>query len=295
VSAVAKGQVPLEAEGAPLPGAAARIPWALVVPLGVVVLELLLAVLAPELSPHNPLAIQPSLARVPPRPGYWLGTDDLGRDILSRLLYGARDSLLIALGSVTVGALVGTAMGLVAGYAGGTLDWVGMRVVDVLLSIPAIVVALVVIAILGQGLADLILAIGVGEVPVFARTVRGTVLGLRSREYVEAAQAAGASHLRIVLRHILPNAIGPILVLATLDMGVAILSAAGLTYLGLGPPPPAAEWGSMLNEAQNFIPGAWWMAVFPGLAIMVTVLAFNLLGDALRDALDPRRRLGVGG
>jgi peptide/nickel transport system permease protein len=260
-------------------------------PLAVIVAIILAGILAPWIAPHNPDTIYYTLASQPPRPGFWLGTDDLGRDVLSRLIWGTRDSMTISIGSVLVGGAGGVLMGLVSGYGGRTVDWALMRVVDVLLAIPGVVIALVVIAILGEGLYDLVIAIAVGEIPVFARLVRGAVLSIREREYVEASRAVGAPTWRILTRHILPNVLGPIVVLATLDMGVAILVAAGLTYLGLGPPPPAPEWGAMLNEAQNFIPQDWWMAVFPGLAITVTVLSLNLLGDALRDVLDPGGRV----
>lgn len=278
---------------APLAASSGGRRWALravQLPLAILVVEVLAALFAPWIAPHPPDAINYLAAQAAPGPGHWLGTDDLGRDILSRLIYGGRDSLLIAVASVVMGATAGTIVGLVAGYFRGSTEWVLMRAVDVLLSIPGIVIALVVIAMLGEGLNDLIIAIAVGEIPVFARTVRGAVLTVREREYVEAARAVGARAGRIITRHILPNAIGPIVVLATLDLGVAILNAAGLTYLGLGPPPPTPEWGSMLNEAQNYMPQAWWMAVFPGLAIMVTVLSFNMLGDGLRDILDPKGR-----
>jgi ABC-type dipeptide/oligopeptide/nickel transport system permease subunit len=259
-------------------------------PLAVILAIILAGVLAPWIAPHRPDQIFYSLAQLPPRPGFWLGTDDLGRDILSRLIYGARDSMTIAIGSVLVGSVGGVVLGLLSGYGGRGVDWLVMRVVDVLLAIPGVVIALVVIAILGEGLYDLVIAIAIGEIPVFARLVRASVLAVREREYVEASRAIGAPTWRIVVRHILPNVLGPIIVLVTLDMGVAILVAAGLTFIGLGPPPPAPEWGAMLNEAQNFIPQDWWMAVFPGLAITVTVLSLNLLGDALRDVLDPAAR-----
>ena len=259
-------------------------------PLAIIVAIILAGVFAPWIAPHKPDQIFYTAAQLSPRAGYWLGTDDLGRDILSRLIYGTRDSMTIAIGSVAVGSTGGVLLGLLSGYGGRSVDWVIMRVVDVLLAIPGVVIALVVIAILGEGLFDLVIAIAVGEIPVFARLVRGTVLTVREREFVEASRAVGARTWTILLRHILPNVLGPIVVLGTLDMGVAILIAAGLTFIGLGPPPPAPEWGAMLNEAQNFIPQDWWMAVFPGLAITVTVLSLNLLGDALRDVLDPTGR-----
>lgn len=260
-------------------------------PLAVVLFLISLGIFAPWLAPHGPDTINYNAALHPPGPGFWLGTDDLGRDILSRLLFGARGSLTIAVASVALGGSIGVVLGLVSGHFGRGTDWVLMRIVDVLLSIPGVVIALVVIAMLGEGLYDLVIAIAIGEVPVFARLVRGAVLSVREREYVDAARALGAPSWRIIVRHILPNVLGPIVVLATLDMGVAILIAAGLTFIGLGPPPPAPEWGAMLNEAQTYIPQAWWMAVFPGLAITVTVLSLNLLGDALRDVLDPAGRL----
>lgn len=280
-----------EAEAVPGDRARAGRWRPVLLPLGVIAAVILAGIFAPWIAPHNPDTIHYGLAQQPPHPGWWLGTDDLGRDILSRLIYGARDSMTIAIGSVAIGGSGGVLMGLVSGYGGRSVDWALMRIVDVLLAIPGVVIALVVIAMLGEGLYDLVIAIAIGEIPVFARLVRGAVLSIREREYVEASRAVGAPTWRILIQHILPNVLGPIVVLATLDMGVAILVAAGLTFIGLGPPPPAPEWGAMLNEAQNFIPQDWWMAVFPGLMITVTVLCLNLLGDALRDVLDPAGRL----
>lgn len=261
---------------------------------GAVVLTLLTlaALLAPWISPAQPSQIFFSELRAAPSRAHWFGTDDLGRDILTRVIYGARVSLSAGLVSVTLALVIGTTMGLVAGYARGWLDDLLMRIVDALLALPFLVLAIALAAILGPSLQNTMIAIAVVTVPVFARITRGEVLAQREREYVQAAQALGAPDLRVVLRHLLPNISGPLIVQTSLAIATAILAESSLSFLGLGVQPPEPSWGSMLNSARGYLAEAPWMAVFPGAAIFLAVLAFNLLGDGLRDALDPRGRVG---
>ena len=219
-----------------------------------------------------------------------LGTDEFGRDILSRLMHGATNSLRIALISVTLACLLGATLGMTSGYIGGVFDNAMMRVMDLFFAFPAILLALTIVAALGPGAFNTILAISVVYTPIFARVARGPVLSLKNMEFVQAAQAIGTRHPRILLRHVLPNALAPIIVQITLALSWAMLTEAGLSFLGLGTIPPAPSWGSMLSESRKMMEIAPWMAVFPGLAIMLGVLGFNMLGDGLRDALDPRLR-----
>jgi peptide/nickel transport system permease protein len=222
--------------------------------------------------------------------GHWLGTDHLGRDILIRLIDGARVSLTIGFISVGIGASLGGLLGLVAGYFGGRVDTVVMRLMDMQLAFPGILAALVIVTVLGSGLAQMMIAVGICAIPRYGRLVRGITLELKHYLFVEAAQCIGASHGRILFVHIVPNALGPVITLATMGLATAILSAASLSFLGLGAQPPTAEWGLMLSEARKYMRVAWWLSVFPGLAIMITVTAINLLGDGARDALDPYHR-----
>jgi peptide/nickel transport system permease protein len=247
-----------------------------------------LALLAGLISPHDPLKVYSAHTLEGPSREFIMGTDNLGRDILSRIVFGARVSLKVGLLAVSISAVIGTTMGMLAGYLGGWTDQLVMRVVDVMLAIPGILLALIIIAALGPSMNNLIVAVGISGVPTYARLVRGTVLSAREREYVEAARALGAQRGRIMWKHILPNVLAPILVLASLGVGVAILSTAGLSFIGLGVRPPIPEWGSMLSDARTYLRDAWWMFTFPGLAISTTVLSANLLGDALRDVFDPR-------
>lgn len=219
---------------------------------------------------------------------YLLGSDEQGRDILSRLAHGAWISLSIGLIAVSIGLLIGVPLGLISGYFGGALDLVSQRVVEVMLSFPGILLAIVLVATLGTGLTNVMIAVGIAAIPVYARLVRATVLSLRDREFVEASRALGNPNRRILFRHILPNALSPIIVQSSLQMAVAILFAAGLGFLGLGARPPEPEWGLMLARGREYLATAPHVATFPGLAIMLVALGFNLLGDALRDALDPR-------
>jgi dipeptide transport system permease protein len=222
------------------------------------------------------------------RAEFLLGTDALGRDILSRLIYGARYSLVIGLVVVTLALVTGIFVGLLAGYCGGWVDAAIMRVMDIILAFPSLLLALVLVAIIGPGLFNAMLAIAVVLQPHFARLTRGAVMAEKNREYVMAASVAGAGHLRLMFRTILPNCLGPLIVQATLSFSNAILDAAALGFLGMGAQPPTPEWGTMLAEAREFIQSAWWVVTMPGLAILVTVLAINLIGDGLRDTLDPK-------
>src|SRR6516164_4793266 len=249
--------------------------------LAVVVFFIAVAVAAPLVAPYDPLATDWRAVRKPPSPLHLFGTDELGRDVLARLIWGARASLMAGLVSVS--------LGLVSGYLGGAVDGLLMRMIDAMLAIPFLILAIALAAFLGPNLTNAMIAIGVAQTPIFTRLTRGQVLAVKHEDYIEAARAVGNSHCRIVLRHILPNVLAPILVQATLAIAAAIIAEAALSFLGLGQQPPAPSWGSMLNIATHFISQAPWMAVWPGLAIFSLVLSFNLLGDGLRDALDPRR------
>ncbi len=261
---------------------------AAVVGAAVIALFILVAWLAPLLAPYDPAATDFLAVRKPPSAAYWLGTDEIGRDILSRLIWGARASLLAGVISVAIAILLGVPLGTLAGYFGGWTDAVISRLTDALLAIPFLILAIALAAFLGPSLSNAMIAIGISATPIFIRLTRGQVLSVRAEDYVEGARAVGASHARIIRRYILPNVFSPILVQATLTVATAIIAEASLSFLGLGQQPPAPSWGSMLNVAKNFLVQAPWMALWPGLAIFVVVFAFNLLGDGLRDALDPR-------
>jgi peptide/nickel transport system permease protein len=245
------------------------------------------ALLAPLVAPYNPTELTPDILQGPSR-AHPFGTDELGRDVLSRVLYGARISPGIGVIAIVMAGVIGTTLGLISGYAGGVSDNVIMRGMDILLAFPGILLAIVVVATLGPGLRNAMIAVGVAFVPTFARVVRGEVLVEREKEYVAAARGLGASGTRIAFGEILPSVWGPVTVLATLGVAGAILAAAGLSFLGLGASPPTPEWGAMLSEGRNYLPDQWWIAVFPGCAIALTVLGINLIGDGLRDTLDPR-------
>lgn len=255
-----------------------------------ITLLILIGVLAPLIAPVNPLKQVLTVRLKPPSAEHWLGTDQLGRDVLSRMMYGARISLLIGLVVVGLAAGIGTLVGLIAGYVGGWLDESLMRLTDIFFAFPALILAMAISGALGPSLTNAMIAIAIVSWPVYARLVRAQVLSLREREYVEAARALGADAPRIVWQHILPNTLAPLLVQASFDMGSAILSAAGLSFIGFGAQPPTAEWGVMISEGRNYIATQPWLSLFPGLAILFTVAAFNLIGDGLRDALDPRLR-----
>ena len=258
--------------------------------LALVLIYVIVALFAGVLAPFSPIDQHPKDRLQEPNANYLLGTDEFGRDILSRLMHGATNSLRVAILSVTLACLLGSALGMTAGYIGGLFDNATMRVMDLFFAFPAILLALTVVAALGPGAVNTILAISVVYTPIFARVARGPVLSLKAMEFVQAAQAIGTRHPRILLRHVLPNALAPIIVQITLALSWAMLTEAGLSFLGLGTIPPEPSWGSMLSDSRKMMEIAPWMAVFPGLAIMLGVLGFNLLGDGLRDALDPRLR-----
>lgn len=256
--------------------------------LAIVTAFLLTAALAPMLSPHDPDHSEFAKVLKAPSSEHVLGTDELGRDMLSRLIHGARLSMAIGVMSVGIGMVVGIPFGLISGYYGGIVDLIFQRITDILLAFPTILLAIMMIAIFGPGLYQVMAAIGVVSIPIYIRLVRGSTLALREEDYVQAARAAGASDMRILFAHILPNCLAPILVQSTLQVASAIISAAALGFLGLGPPPNVPEWGSMLSKHRTYVFSAPHTTTFPGLSIMVVVLGFNLLGDGLRDALDPR-------
>ena len=246
---------------------------------------------APWLAPYDPLAVAPLEALQPPSAAHWFGTDQYGRDVLSRVIEGAHVSLLIGLFAVAISVIVGSALGLIAGSMEDLVDGVIMRFIDMLLAFPSILLALAIIAVLGASLQNVIVAVGVTTIPVYARVVRGEVLALKRTTYVEAARVAGCSGWQLALRHMLPNVAASILVLATIGVAYSILNGAALSFLGLGVQPPSAEWGLMIADGRNYLRDSWWIATFPGLTLAMLILAINLVGDGLRDALDPRTRL----
>jgi peptide/nickel transport system permease protein len=261
--------------------------------IGLVGFSLLLVVLllAPILSPVDPTAMDFDHLLEPPSRLHPFGTDDLGRDILSRVLWGGRESLWVALLAVVIAGVGGIVLGLASGYFGGWVDGVMMRVVDVLLAFPSILLVLSIVAALGPNLGTVLIALGLSAIPGVSRFVRGTVLEAKTCEYVTAAQVLGATHFYIMFTQILPNIMAPLIIYSTLGLGSFIMVTAGLSYIGLGAQPPSPEWGAMLNYGRDFLHDAWWMSVFPGLAIFLAVLFINLLGDGLRDALDPKLRV----
>ncbi|RLE31734.1 D,D-dipeptide ABC transporter permease [Candidatus Acetothermia bacterium] len=256
----------------------------------IIILLILLAVLAPFIAPYDPFATDPLQKLQPPSTKHLMGTDGLGRDILSRVLYGTRISLWIAILILVTAGIFGTIVGIVAGYAGGFLDNILMRITDIFMAFPRLILAMAIAAALGPSLTNVVIAISFGAWTVFARLARSRAIAVREEDFVEAARALGASNLRILFKHILPMALSPVIVQATLSMGGIILTAAGLGFLGFGAQPPTPEWGVMVSDGRNFMPHGWWVSTFPGLAIMITVLGFNLLGDGIRDILDPRMR-----
>lgn len=258
--------------------------------LAMVVVLAVVGILAPVLAPYDPLAPTMRERLTPPTSRHWLGQDELGRDILSRVIYGARISLTIGIVAVGVGMAVGVPWGLLSGFYGGRLDLISQRLLDILLAFPPIILVILVVTVLGPGLWNAMIVIGITSVPNYSRVVRGSVLTLRDTEYVQAARAQGASDVRILARHVLPNVLGPVVVLGTLYTATAILTAAGLGFLGLGAQAPTPEWGAMLSRGREYLRVAPHVSAFPGLAILFSVLGFNLLGDGLRDALDPRLR-----
>ena len=262
--------------------------------LVIVVTMMLVALFAPWLAPHDPIitnsdiALQPPFSQTGGTLAYPLGTDAIGRDILSRLIHGARLSLVIGVAVVAVSVLVGTILGLTAGYFRGVYEIAVMRAMDIILTLPSLLLAIVIVAILGPGIMNAMLAVAVVILPHYVRITRAAVISETSRDYVTAARMNGASNLRLMLSEVLPNCAAPLIVQASLGISTAILDAAALGFLGLGAQPPSPEWGTMLADAREFVLRAWWVVTFPGIMILVTVLAFNLLGDGLRDAFDPK-------
>src|SRR5262245_22873578 len=258
--------------------------------LAVIAIFAFLAVFAPLVSPYQPTATSWSLVRKPPSWLHWFGTDELGRDILARVIYGARASLLAGAISVGIALSIGVPLGLLSGYRGGFIDALISRITDAMLACPFLILAIALAAFLGPSLGNAMIAIGISATPIFVRLTRGQVISVKVEDYVEAARAMGNPRWRIALFHILPNIMPALLVQATLSIAAAIIAEAALSFLGLGQQPPAPSWGSMLNAAQRFLTNAPWMAIWPGLAIFLVVLSFNLVGDGLRDALDPKAR-----
>lgn len=257
---------------------------------GVVLLAMVLvAIFAPWVAPYDPLATSWAMVRKAPSAAHWFGTDEVGRDLFSRVIWGARASLSAGIIAVSIAVGIGVPVGMVAGYVGGLVDAVISRITDAMLAVPFLILAIALAAFLGPSLGNAMIAIGITATPIFVRLSRGQVLAARAEDYVEAARAVGNPPARILLRHVLPNILPPVMVQATLAVAAAIIAEASLSFLGLGQQPPAPSWGSMLNSAQRFLTQAPWMAIYPGLAIFLTVLAFNLFGDGLRDALDPKK------
>ncbi len=258
--------------------------------LTIVLATLGLALAAPILIPADPMVIRTAVMLQPPSRLYWLGTDQFGRDILSRLLIGARTSMVVAFASVALALGVGTTIGLLGGYRGGWVDGMAMRIMDILFAFPAILLAIAIMAVVGPSVPNLILAIGIVYTPQFARISRAATLSIKHLEFMEAARAIGANTARVFARYLVPNVLAPIIVQISVSLSLAILSESALSFLGLGTQPPTPSWGNMLSEGRQFMEIAPWNAIFPGMAIMVVVLGFNLLGDGLRDVLDPRLR-----
>ncbi len=274
---------------ASVPGMLLRNPSALVGG-SIILLVTLMAVFAPWIAPYDPISISLPDRLAAPSLQHWFGADELGRDILSRIMHGARVSLIIGLVVITAAGGIGTLLGATAGYLGGRVDNLIMRVMDVILSFPSLVLALSLAAALGPSLRNAILAVAFVQIPKFARLARGEALTLREALFIKAARVSGFRAPWIILHHVIPNCTGPIMVLATLTIGDTILVAASLSFIGLGAQPPTPEWGAMVSTGRKFLLDQWWYPTFPGLFIMLTVIGFNILGDALRDALDPRMR-----
>lgn len=255
-----------------------------------IILIILVAIFAPYIAPYGFDDQDPSAALLAPSWQHICGTDQYGRDILSRLLYGTASSLEIGVVSVAIAASLGVAIGSIAGFFGGKLDMIIMRFLDIFYSVPALLMAIAIAATLGSGMTNAMVAVGISQIPNYARLIRGQILVIRDAEFIEAARLANARNWRIIYRHIVPNCMSPIIVNMTMGFASAILMAAGLSFLGLGAQPPSPEWGAMITAGRNYIRTAWWMATCPGLIIMATVVSFNMLGDGIRDALDPRMK-----
>lgn len=259
--------------------------------VSIILVIVLLAVLAPNLTPYDPERVTPSLRLQAPSEQYIFGTDDFGRDVFTRVAYGARLSLLVGFFSVTIAASIGIPLGMIGGYFGGRIDALLMRLTDVMLAFPGILLALAIVAILGRSLTNVMIAVGISAIPLYARMARGSTLSIKTIDYVVAAHAIGCAAPRILAQHIFPNILAPLIVIATNGIASAIIAGAALSFLGLGAQPPTPEWGIMLSEGRVYLRAAWWVTTFPGMAIMITVMAINLIGDGLRDILDPRLRI----
>jgi peptide/nickel transport system permease protein len=258
--------------------------------LAVVIGFILMAIFAPYISPQDPIATSWGAIRKAPSAAHWFGTDEIGRDVLSRVIWGTQASLMAGVISVSISLLIGVPIGLLAGFVGGAVDAIISRITDAFLACPFLILAIALAAFLGPSLTNAMVAIGISAAPIFVRLTRGQVIQIKVEDYVEAARSVGNPPWRIALVHILPNILPPLLVQATLAIAAAVIAEASLSFLGLGQQPPAPSWGSMLNTAKNFVEQAPWMAIWPGLSIFLLVLSFNLFGDGLRDALDPRQR-----
>jgi len=263
---------------------------AAMVGLAVVLFFVALAIFAPWIAPYDPVATSWSAVRKAPTAAHWFGTDELGRDVLARVIWGTQASLLAGVVSVTISLLLGVPIGLAAGFIGGKVDALISRITDAFLACPFLILAIAMAAFLGPSLSNAMIAIGISATPIFVRLTRGQVLAVKVEDYVEAARAVGNPPWRIALHHVLPNVTAPLIVQSTLAIASAVIAEASLSFLGLGQQPPDPSWGSMLNTAKNYMDNAPWMAIWPGLAIFLLVLSFNLVGDGLRDALDPRAR-----
>lgn len=260
--------------------------------LGLIILVILIlaAIFADQIANYDNVVIKQNLMERLQAPSgkHWLGTDEFGRDIFARIVHGARVSLTVGIVAVSISIIFGGILGAISGYYGGKLDNIIMRAMDIFLAVPSILLAIAIVSALGPSIINLMIAIAISSIPRYARIVRASVLSIRDQEFIEAARAIGASNTRIILRHIIPNSLAPVIVQGTLGVASAILSTAGLSFIGLGIQPPAPEWGSMLSGGRQYLRYAWWVTTFPGVAIMITILSLNLLGDGLRDALDPR-------
>lgn len=259
-----------------------------IIGLLLIIITIILAIFAPFIAPYDPFEQNWRNRLQPPSRDHWFGTDEHGRDQLSRIVHGARISLTIGIISVSIGLIGGGFLGIIAGYFGGVLDNVIMRFLDIMMAFPGVLLAIALVAALGPGLFNVMIAVGIWSIPLFSRLVRGSVLSVKENDFITAARGLGGSNVRIILRHVLPNIMAPVLVLSSLRLATALLSAAALSFLGLGAQPPQPDWGAMLSQGRQHIHTSPHLTLFPGIAIMLLVLAFNMLGDGLRDALDPR-------
>lgn len=290
--------------GTPAPEAAykRRSPWALMirrfkknkralVGFWMVVAFVGLAAFAPWIAPYDPIEQNMNVILQPPSAAHFFGTDEYGRDIFSRIMYGSQISLMIGIVGVMISVVLGVGLGTLSGYFGGRTDMFIMRIMDIFMAFPSFLLALAIVSVLGPGMINVMIAIGIFSVPTFARISRSAVIAVKNKEYIEAAKSMGASHSRIIIKHVIPNSVAPIIVLSTMRIATAILTASGLSFLGMGAQPPTPEWGAMLSTGREYLRTAPHVSTIPGLAIMFMVLAFNMLGDGLRDALDPKMKL----